>query len=314
MRCLGNNPGRRTRVRANNADNNRFHSRFSGYTPLHYCAHYNASKAARVLLTESSLVKAADLLRIPDVNGKIPIHVAVARGSCLVLKELLHGGARIKTSSRHSPPSSPLAKVLAAQLSLPSTSPSVAIPTATDEDGTANEDANALSTSPIITTPVSSPVLRAMIPSKPVTSSKKWNCLTQRAIDDCKNLINQADMNWTPERHSLFSPTDRTAIVEVLRVGKRLESAGRGMFIDLWPHVLAFCGRGWFEVEEDDVTTRTGASSDEMDRKIPAKKGHATHEEEISDDSSDESSSSSSDDDDDDFTQFQLDGIHTAVV
>ena len=225
----------------------------------------------------------------------------------------MHGGARIKTSSRHSPPSSPRAKVLAAQLSLPSTSPSVAIPTATDEDGTANEDANELSTSPIITTPVSSPVLRAMIPSKPVTSSKKWNCLTQRAIDDCKNLINQADMNWTPERHSLFSPTDRTAIVEVLRVGKRLESVGRG-FIDLWPHVLAFCGRGWFEVEEDDVTTRTGASSNEMDRKIPAKKGHATHEEEISDDSSDESSSSSSDDDDDDFTQFQLDGIHTAVV
>ena len=112
--------------------------------------------------------------------------------------------------------------VLAAQLSLPLTSPSVAIPTATDRDDTANEDANALSTSPIITTPVSSPVLRAMIPRTPVTSSKKWNCLTQRAIDDCKNLINQADMNWTPERHSLFSPTDRNAIVEVLRVGKRL--------------------------------------------------------------------------------------------
>ena len=70
------------------------------------------------------------------------------------------------------------------------------------------------------------------------------------------------------------------------------------MFIDLWPHVLAFCGRGWFEAEEE-----TGA-----DRKIPAKKGH---EEEISDDSS---SSSSSEDDDDDFTQFQLDGIHTAIV
>ena len=172
-----------------------------------------------MLLTESS---AADLLRIPDVNGKISIHVAVARGSCLVLKELLHGGARIKTSSRHSPPSSPRAMVLAAQLSLPLTSPSVAIPTATDRDDTANEDANALSTSPIITTPVSSPVLRAMIPRTPVTSSKKWNCLTQRAIDDCKNLINQADMNWTPERHSLFSPTDRNAIVEVLRVGKRL--------------------------------------------------------------------------------------------
>ena len=75
------------------------------------------------------------------------------------------------------------------------------------------------------------------------------------------------------------------------------------MFIDLWPHVLAFCGRGWFEAEEE-----TGATNDEMDRKIPAKKGH---EEEISDDSS---SSSSSEDDDDDFTQFQLDGIHTAIV
>jgi len=79
------------------------------------------------------------------------------------------------------------------------------------------------------------------------------------------------------------------------------------MFIDLWPHVLAFCGRGWFEVEEETGATK----DDEMDRKIPAKKGH---EEEISDDSSDESSSSSSDDDDDDFTQFQLDGIQTAIV
>ena len=35
--------------------------------------------------------------------------------------------------------------------------------------------------------------------------------------------------------------------MELLRVGKRLEQAGTGIFIDLWPLVLGFCGRGWFE-------------------------------------------------------------------
>lgn len=35
-------------------------------------------------------------------------------------------------------------------------------------------------------------------------------------------------------------------------MGKRLELQGSGIFIDLWPLVLSFCGRGWFDVEKDD--------------------------------------------------------------
>ena len=47
--------------------------------------------------------------------------------------------------------------------------------------------------------------------------------------------------------------------MELLRVGKRLELNGTGIFIDFWPLVLSFCGRGWFEAEvsngskEEDV-------------------------------------------------------------
>lgn len=40
--------------------------------------------------------------------------------------------------------------------------------------------------------------------------------------------------------------------MELLRVGKRLEQQGSGIFIDLWPLILSFCGRGWFEVEGQD--------------------------------------------------------------
>lgn len=36
--------------------------------------------------------------------------------------------------------------------------------------------------------------------------------------------------------------------MELLRVGKRLEHQGV-LFVDLWPQVLGFCGRGWFEPE-----------------------------------------------------------------
>jgi hypothetical protein len=34
--------------------------------------------------------------------------------------------------------------------------------------------------------------------------------------------------------------------MELLRVGKRLEQQGV-LFVDLWPEVLSFCGRGWFD-------------------------------------------------------------------
>jgi hypothetical protein len=279
LRCLGNSPG--IHHRANNADNNHFHSRFSGYSPLHYCAHYNAAKAARVLLLwgKGHQNKAVGLLEIPDLNEKLPIHVAVARGSSEVLRELLHGGARVETPSYH-PPLSPRARAANARPAAPFTSVPVAIPTL---NNTAGEN-NGLSTSPTVITPVSSPVLRAMIPSQPITSNKPWNCLSQKSIDACQNLIKEAEMNWTPERHSLFSPTDRNAIVEVLRVGKRLEQNGQGIFLDLWPHILAFCGRGWFDEIIDEVE-----DVDEM--------------------SMQSSSGESSSDEDMEMTQFQLDGI-----
>ena len=36
--------------------------------------------------------------------------------------------------------------------------------------------------------------------------------------------------------------------MELLRVGKRLEQRGTGLCVrDLWPLILSFCGRGWFE-------------------------------------------------------------------
>ena len=276
LRCLGNSPG--IHHRANNADNNHFHSRFNGYTPLHYCAHYNAAKAARVLLFGSNGRHghtAVDLLEIPDLNEKLPIHVAVARGSSEVLRELLHGGARVETASYHPPPS-PRSRV---RLVVPTASAPVPIPTFNDT----NVENNALSTSPTVITPVSSPVLRAMIPSQPITSSKPWNCLSQKSIDACNHLIKEAEMNWTPERHSLFSPSDRNSIVEVLRVGKRLEQNGLGIFLDLWPRVLAFCGRGWFEV--DDFVS---GGADEISMKW---------------------SSGGESDEDMEMTQFQLDGI-----
>jgi hypothetical protein len=70
--------------------------------------------------------------------------------------------------------------------------------------------------------------------------------LTQQAIDECKDLICKAEQSWSPDRHLLFTPQDRKAVMELLRVGKRLEHQGV-LFVDLWPQVLGFCGRGWFE-------------------------------------------------------------------
>jgi hypothetical protein len=91
-----------------------------------------------------------------------------------------------------------------------------------------------------------------MIPAQPITSSKPWNCLSQKNIDECRELISHAERNWSPDRHLLFTPADRRAVMELLRVGKRLEQQGTGIFIDLWPEILSFCGRGWFEVEKKD--------------------------------------------------------------
>ena len=96
-------------------------------------------------------------------------------------------------------------------------------------------------------------------------------------------------MNWTPERHALFSPSDRNAILEVLRVGKRLEQSGQGIFLDLWPNILAFCGRGWFEVVDEENITDKDGDADAISMQC--------------------SSSGESSDEDMEMTQFQMDGI-----
>lgn len=287
-RCLGQSPG--IHLRANNADNHIFHSRFSGYTPLHYCAHYNSAKAARVLLYHGSGLcpvqfTGGDLLEIPDLNDKLPIHVAVARGSSEVLRELLHGGARVETACYHPPSSSRVRTrtVTEATASIP-----LSIPT--------NNAASTETESTNVVTPVSSPVLRSLIPAQPISSTKPWNCLSQKAIDACRSLIEEVEQNWTPARHALFSPTDRLAVKEVLKVGKRMEQDG--VFIEVWPFVLSFCGRGWFEKvegeDEGDVAATKRVVGDE-------ERGPCIEEEM-------QCSSSSSESSEDEFTQFQLDG------
>jgi len=243
--------------------------RFSGYTPLHYCAHYNAHRAARVLLAHPSSQVA---MEVSDLSDRLPIHVAVARGSSDVLRELLRAGARIETPTA---PASPKRRSTARSNSRAGTPLRIrAIPEmpSTPTGSTVSDDGSAAS--------VASPVLRAMIPVRPISSSKPWNCLTQQAIDECKRLILQAEQNWAPDRHLLFTPFDRRAVMELLRVGKRLEQMGTGIFIDLWPLVLGFCGRGWFELEEgegcseqDDEAMDDSADNDDDqpdDIKMPA--------------------------------------------
>lgn len=89
-----------------------------------------------------------------------------------------------------------------------------------------------------------------MLPARPVQSSKPWNCVTQESINQCRALIREAEGNWCPERHALFHPNDRKAIVEVLRVGRRLEQMGEGIHVyDIFRSILQFVGRGWFEQE-----------------------------------------------------------------
>lgn len=235
------------------------HSRFSGYTPLHYCAHYNAAKAAKVLLMHGRSKQATE---VPDLSERLPIHVAVARGSSDVLRELLHAGARVETRSMVDSSSNNRRRLSSMRSSsstisndsAPATPPR-SLPPSPERRVTPRSRGG-------VVTPVSSPLLRSMIPAQPVTSSKPWNCLTQRSIDECRQLISEAEQSWTPDRHSLFTPADRAAVMELLRVGKRLELQGTGLFIDLWPQVLSFCGRGWFEIA-DATSEMDEDSSDE---------------------------------------------------
>ena len=279
------------------------HSRFSGYTPLHYCAHYNAHSAAKVLLRHESSKKA---METSDLSDRLPIHVAVARGSSDVLRELLHAGARIDTRPKNSSRSSrssnssmssgrssrssrssqqrqpghptgletqngvgqgiapavaavpPAAVAAAAAAPVPDFLVAAAIgrivgggpgtpvrrPPTPETPGGGRRSSTPTGRS----TPVSSPLLRSMIPSQPISSSKPWNCLSQQAIDECRALISKAEQSWSPDCHLLFTPQDRKAVMELLRVGKRLEQRGTGLCVrDLWPLILSFCGRGWFE-------------------------------------------------------------------
>lgn len=225
------------------------HSRFSGYTPLHYCAHYNAQRASRVLLSHP---KAKIAMEVPDLSGRLPIHVAVARGSSDVLRALLHAGARVDTPPGGSPTCvarpPPIAPANFGLLS----AVAARRPLVPEEPGSPNRSVS-LSSS---TSPVTSPVLRSMIPSQPISSSKPWNCLSQQAIDECKELILKSEQSWSPDHHLLFTPQDRKAVMELLRVGKRLEQNGTGIFVDLWPTILSFCGRGWFETKESQLSYR----------------------------------------------------------
>lgn len=229
------------------AGENHHPGRFSGYTPLHYCAHYNAHHAARVLLAHRA---ARAAMEIPDLSERLPIHVAVARASSDVLKELLHAGARVETALTAPPSPQPRQPAARRAAAAPPPPPPREMPPSPQLAAAAAPRAGA-AVQPA--SPVSSPVLRSLIPSRPVNSSKPWNCLSQRSIDECRELISLAEQNWAPARHALFTPADRAAVMELLRVGKRLEQQGTGIFTDLWPQVLSFCGRGWFEVPGDDV-------------------------------------------------------------
>jgi FOG: Ankyrin repeat len=230
-------------------------NRFSGYTPLHYCAHYNAQHSARILLEYHSKVllpRNISLLEISDLNDKLPIHIAVARGSSIVLRELLHYGARIATGGMSKNPDRNDDESTSSMTSIHTEDDDVVMHDIQQQQQQQQE--TTLSPSPNITmvTPVSSPVLRSMIPTQPIDSPKPWNCISQRSIDECKMLIQEVEMNWSPERHSIFHPRDRAAVLELLRVGKHLEQEGTGLFLELWPLVLSFCGRGWFEPSQND--------------------------------------------------------------
>mmetsp|Transcript_12128 Transcript_12128/g.28774 ORF Transcript_12128/g.28774 Transcript_12128/m.28774 type:complete len:791 (-) Transcript_12128:49-2421(-) len=231
------------------------HSRFSGYTPLHYCAHYNAQRASHVLLNHPSAKVA---MEVPDLSGRLPIHVAVARGSSDVLRALLHSGARVDTPPSRSPTN--MARQNTANFSILSTA-STRRPPVPEEPGSPNRFMSSSTSS----SPVTSPVLRSMIPSQPISSSKPWNCLSQQAIDECKELILKSEQSWSPDHHLLFTPQDRKAVMELLRVGKRLEQNGTGIFLDLWPTILGFCGRGWFEKKESEIPCIEDACADDKE-------------------------------------------------
>jgi len=221
-------------------------SRFSGYTPLHYCAHYNSHRAALVLLEYNSRKtmngSGRSLLEIPDLNDKLAIHIVAERGSSEVLRELLHSGARIDTSK-----SSIERNSNSVQLHQSTTlSPAASMERMDQQDIEAASPSSPRANQASVVTPISSPILRSLIPSEPVRSSKPWNCLSQSSIDECRKLLQEAESFWEPQRHYIFPTCDRLSIYEVLRVGVRLNFLPQ----EIWQMILGFCGRGWFDPYE----------------------------------------------------------------
>lgn len=215
-------------------------SRFSGYTPLHYCAHYNSHRAAVILLEHNiKLIKESkSLFDIQDLNNKIPLQIVAERGSSDVMRELLHYGVHVDCNRN-----------MHREGTRNSDSREIAI-VATDEslENTQITELEApltpnVMTESIVVTPMSSPLLRSLIPTEPVNSSKPWNCLSQNAIDECKQLLVETELSWSPRLHYIFTPNDRKSIVEVLKVGVRLNSIPR----EIWLSILDFCGREWFD-------------------------------------------------------------------
>ena len=118
-----------------------------------------------------------------------------------------------------------------------------------------------------------------MLPPRPVQSSKPWNCVTQESINQCLALIQEAEGNWCPERHALFHPNDRKAIVEILRVGRRLEQMGEGIYVyDIFRSILQFVGRGWFEQEANKWKWRSKSTQLESIKFLTRRRGEAPEE------------------------------------
>ena len=230
--------------------------RFSGYTPLHYAAHYNASNSARALLLHVHVLHSngngngnvmkvrKELLSAMDVGGRMPIQVAAARGSSDVLRELLAAGAPLHTNHSHS---------LYNHHTLHSAEQHyVDVVHDLLRHGNHNHNHNRSNIS-----------LTAAIPRQPIRSSKPWNCLAQRNIDECFLLLQAAEAGWTPESHCIFTPRDRRCVDVIWMCGKFRAVYGEvRMCMDLWRLVLGFCRRGWFDhVIDHDVDSGTVSSS-----------------------------------------------------
>ncbi len=235
-------------------------TRFSGYTPLHYCAHYNSYKAAVVLLEHGIIFQGKCLYDIKDLNGKFPIHIVAERGSCDVMRELLHNGvqvdcARSQASKNLNERMDTTTLLSQSNQGLQSNNMEVdqvqGIASHDDDDGThanVNYMIDEVPPSPIraqnaTMNTISSPILRSLIPSEPRNSPKPWNCLTQNSIDECKLLLQEAECCWAPSRHYIFTPNDRVSIFEVMKIAVRLNHIPH----EIWLYVVKFCGRGWFD-------------------------------------------------------------------